>query len=94
MREATGAGLAYSDHAAVQDGEPLYSTVETEARTSGERGFDYVDPRHRALQVEMEQAVTYHMNANNQYKDQVRTFELRARQRLLAQRQKRASGRR
>ena len=31
------------------------------------------------------------INANNQYKDQVRTFELRARQRLLANRRKKAT---
>jgi len=45
----------------VRVAEPLYSTVETDGRTSGERGFDYVDPRNRARQVEMEEAVTYHL---------------------------------
>ena len=45
----------------VRIGEPLYSTIETDERTSGERGFDYVDPRNRALQIEMEAAVTYHL---------------------------------
>lgn len=45
----------------VRMGEPLYSTAESDGRTSGERGFDYVDPRNRALQIEMEQAVTHHL---------------------------------
>jgi hypothetical protein len=39
--------------------EPLYSTVETGADSEG--GFAYVDPRNRARQIEMEQAVTYHL---------------------------------
>lgn len=45
----------------VRIGEPLYSTIETDERASGERGFDYVDPRNRALQIEMEAAVTCHL---------------------------------
>jgi glycosyltransferase involved in cell wall biosynthesis len=45
----------------VRIGEPLYSSVEMDERASGERGFDYVDPRNRARQIEMEAAATYHL---------------------------------
>ena len=45
----------------VRIGEPLYSSVELDERASGERGFDYVDPRNRARQIEMEKAATYHL---------------------------------
>ena len=45
----------------VRVGEPLYSRIESDVRTSGEKLFDYVDPRNRQVQVEMEQAVTFHL---------------------------------
>ncbi|MGN0235414.1 MAG: glycosyltransferase family 2 protein [Paludibacteraceae bacterium] len=38
--------------------EYLYYEVEHDNRKSGEKLFDYVDPRNRAVQIEMEQAVT------------------------------------
>ena len=41
--------------------EYLYYEVETDTRKSGEKLFDYVDPRNRAVQVEMEQCVTRHL---------------------------------
>ena len=41
--------------------EPLYSTLPTDTRKSGERQFDYVNPRNRDVQVEMEQACTHHL---------------------------------
>lgn len=43
--------------------EFLYSEVEEDCRTSGERQFDYVDPRNRERQIEMEQACTEHLKA-------------------------------
>ena len=43
--------------------EYLYYAVEHDNRKSGEKLFDYVDPRNRAVQVEMEQAVTEHLRA-------------------------------
>lgn len=43
--------------------ELLYSEVDTDSRKSGEKQFDYVDPRNRAVQVEMEQACTEHLKA-------------------------------
>ena len=42
-------------------GEFLYYEIETDLRTSGEKLFDYVNPRNRGVQVEMEQAVTAHL---------------------------------
>ena len=41
--------------------EYLYTEIETDTRKSGERQFDYVDPRNRAVQIEMEQACTEHL---------------------------------
>lgn len=41
--------------------EYLYTEVENDLRRSGEKLFDYVDPRNRDLQVEMEAACTDHL---------------------------------
>ena len=41
--------------------EFLYSTIETDSRKSGEKQFDYVDPKNREVQLEMEEAVTDHL---------------------------------
>ncbi len=41
--------------------EYLYTQIETDLRKSGERQFDYVNPRNREVQIEMEQAVTKHL---------------------------------
>lgn len=41
--------------------EYLYTQTETDLRKSGERQFDYVDPRNRNAQMEMEQAATKHL---------------------------------
>ncbi|HEX9007412.1 MAG TPA: glycosyltransferase family A protein, partial [Bacteroidota bacterium] len=41
--------------------EFLYGRHEPDLRKSGERQFDYVDPKNRAVQVEMEQAATEHL---------------------------------
>lgn len=43
--------------------EYLYYEVETDNRKSGEKLFDYVDPRNRAVQIEMEKACTSHLKA-------------------------------
>ena len=48
-------------------GEYLYYEIETDLRKSGEKQFDYVDPRNRASQIEMEQAVTDHLKAIGGY---------------------------
>lgn len=41
--------------------EFLYYEIETDNRKSGEKIFDYVDPKNRAVQIEMEQACTQHL---------------------------------
>ena len=41
--------------------EYLYTDVETDNRKSGEKQFDYVDPRNRAVQIEMEKVCTDHL---------------------------------
>lgn len=41
--------------------EMLYTEVETDTRKTGEKQFDYVDPRNRAVQIEMERACTNHL---------------------------------
>ena len=48
-------------------GEFLYYEIETDLRSSGEKLFDYVDPRNRASQIEMEDAVTEHLKAIGGY---------------------------
>ena len=45
----------------VRVGEYLYSKVEDDTRKSGEKLFDYVDPKNRQVQIEMEKAVTAHL---------------------------------
>ena len=41
--------------------EYLYSEIENDNRKSGEKIFDYVDPRNRDRQIEMEKACTEHL---------------------------------
>lgn len=41
--------------------EPLYMASLAEVRPSNEAQFDYVDPRHRDFQVEMERVATEHL---------------------------------
>ena len=47
--------------------EFLYSKIETDVRKSGEKQFDYVDPRNRAVQIEMEQVATDHLKRIGAY---------------------------
>ncbi len=47
--------------------EYLYYEVETDTRKSGEKLFDYVDPRNRAVQIEMERSVTAHLKRIGAY---------------------------
>ncbi len=47
--------------------EYLYTEVETDTRLSGQKQFDYVDPRNRDRQLEMERACTRHLRAINAY---------------------------
>ena len=47
--------------------EYLYSDVELDTRKSGEKIFDYVDPKNRGVQIEMEEACTAHLKAIGGY---------------------------
>ena len=47
--------------------EYLYTEIETDTRKSGEKQFDYVDPKNRAVQVEMEQVCTAHLKRIGAY---------------------------
>lgn len=51
--------------------EFLYYEVELDTRKTGEKLFDYVDPRNRAVQVEMEKACTEHLKAIGAYLEPV-----------------------
>jgi hypothetical protein len=51
--------------------EFLYSTVATDTRKSGEKMFDYVDPKNRKVQIEMEEAFTQHLKAIGAYLEPV-----------------------
>ncbi len=48
-------------HLLMHINEYLYTEVEHDTRKSGEKIFDYVDPKNRAVQIEMEQACTEHL---------------------------------
>ena len=50
--------------------EYLYSDVELDTRKSGEKIFDYVDPKNRGVQIEMEDACTAHLKAVGGYLEQ------------------------
>lgn len=48
-------------HPLVHINEYLYTEIEEDTRVSGQKIFDYVDPKNRQLQLEMEQACTQHL---------------------------------
>ena len=47
--------------------EYLYYDIELDSRQFGEKLFDYVNPRNREVQIEMEQACTAHLKAIGGY---------------------------
>jgi len=47
--------------------EFLYYELDPDHRTSGEKQFDYVNPRNREVQIEMEAACTAHLKAIGAY---------------------------
>lgn len=51
--------------------EYLYTEIEDDQRKSGEKLFDYVDPRNRGVQVEMERACTEHLKEIGGYLEPV-----------------------
>jgi len=53
--------------------EILYTEVETDTRKSGQKLFDYVDPKNRAVQIDMEKACSAHLKAIGAYLEPVFT---------------------
>lgn len=47
--------------------EYLYTEIEEDTRKSGEKQFDYVDPRNRQIQIERESAFTWHLKQIGAY---------------------------
>ncbi len=47
--------------------EYLYYSAETDSRKSGEKQFDYVNPKARVVQIEMEKAATEHLKRIGAY---------------------------
>lgn len=47
--------------------EYLYTEIEEDTRKSGEKQFDYVDPRNRQIQIERETAFTWHLKEIGAY---------------------------
>ncbi|MCD7816554.1 MAG: DUF4922 domain-containing protein, partial [Bacteroides sp.] len=45
----------------------LYTEIEEDTRKSGEKQFDYVDPRNRETQIEREAAFTWHLKQIGAY---------------------------
>ncbi|MFC2134154.1 glycosyltransferase family 2 protein [Bacteroidota bacterium] len=48
-------------HSIIRIPELLYSTEDRDKRKSGEKQFDYVNPKNRVVQLEMESAATEHL---------------------------------
>jgi len=60
--------LLHSDEHPVQHlAEHLYTEVELDLRKSGEKQFDYVDPRNRQYQIEKEQVFTAYLKKIGAY---------------------------
>lgn len=55
------------DHRLFHVQEFLYSVIESDARKSGEKQFDYVDPRNQEVQKEMEQVATDYLKHIDAY---------------------------
>jgi hypothetical protein len=47
--------------------EPLYSASVADTRPTGQKQFDYVDPRNRDYQIEMERIATAHLKRTGAY---------------------------
>jgi GT2 family glycosyltransferase len=47
--------------------EPLYFSSVADARPTGQKQFDYVDPRNRDYQIEMERIATAHLKRTGAY---------------------------
>lgn len=53
--------------------EYLYAEVETDTRKSGQKMFDYVDPKNRGVQIDMEKACTAHLKEIGAYLEPIFT---------------------
>lgn len=53
--------------------EYLYSEAEADTRKSGQKIFDYVDPKNRGVQIDMEKACTAHLKEIGAYLEPVFT---------------------
>lgn len=58
--------LSYK-HSIVHINEYLYTEIETDTRKSGEKQFDYVDPKNREVQIEMEAACSEYLKCADAY---------------------------
>ena len=56
-----GSLLLYRSSTLTHINEYLYTEVENDLRKSGDKMFDYVDPKNRSVQIEMEAACTDHL---------------------------------
>ncbi len=54
-------------HALTRIAEFLYTQSESDLRLSGDKQFDYVDPRNRAVQIEMEAVASAHLKRIGAY---------------------------
>jgi hypothetical protein len=60
--------LAISRHHAIKRvAEYLYTRTKPKENKLGEKNFDYVDPKNREVQIEMEKAATEHLEKINAY---------------------------
>ncbi len=53
--------------------EYLYAEVETDTRKSGQKIFDYVDPKNREVQIDMEKVCTAHLKRIGAYLEPIFT---------------------
>jgi len=60
--------LTISRHSSmVRIDDPLYTVLMTDESTANEKIFEYVDPKNREVQIEMEQVATHHLKKINAY---------------------------
>jgi len=60
--------LAISRHSSVvRISEPIYSVLINDEPTAKEKMFEYVNPKNREVQIEMEQVATHHLKKINAY---------------------------
>jgi hypothetical protein len=62
------------NHRIVHLSEPLYTVPEIDHRLSGEKQFDYVDPKNRQVQIEMEQVCTQYLKDINAWLPPTQSF--------------------